>query len=73
MYRFEELGRFNIPGRGTVVTVKNLRYPELYDPSTLFGEEVQIGDQTFRVRGIETFSIHRSKENPYRLNFGILI
>ena len=74
MYQLEETGRFEIEGRGTVITVKNPHLPELYDPHLLFLEDsIQIGDEVFHIRGIETFGGSRSKESPYVHDFGILV
>lgn len=73
MYKLEELDRFKIPGRGTVIVVDNPRLPELYDPCSLFDQDVQIGNEIFHVRGVESFAIPRSESNPYTRNFGLLV
>jgi hypothetical protein len=74
MYSFEEIGRYHVQGRGTAITVKNPHLPELWDPSMLMSEGVvQIGEEEYVVKGIETFAIFRSEDHPYRHDFSILI
>jgi hypothetical protein len=49
------------------------RPAEIWDPRDLTGLSVLLNGEPVRVLAVETFAIHRTEENPYRLSFGLLI
>lgn len=66
---------FTIRYRGSVAVIAEL--PQdlgLYDPTIeLFKQKVLIDGKKYRVNGVETYAIARSKQNPYKLQFGLLV
>lgn len=57
MHEFIEIDRFQISGRGTVITTKTpCEFPR--DWKGLMGEVVLVDGKKYRVAGIETYAIH---------------
>lgn len=74
MRAFTAKDSFYIKDRGKVFFFNKEQLPnDLYDPSFLRGEIVEIDSVQYKVVGVETFAIARSKEHPYSLDFGLLV
>lgn len=69
---FTAIEWYRIKGRGKVATIANLPKDE-YDPDNFRGQKVCIDGRLYRVHGVESFAVVRSKSTPYRGKFGLLV
>jgi hypothetical protein len=59
--------------RGFLAAIKE-RYPDTLDePNDYRGTIVKIDGERFLCKGAETFAINRSKNDPYKLQFALLV
>lgn len=67
---------FQITGRGWAASFDpaDLMANDLYDPRQVaLGQQITIDSDPYQVRGVETFSIPRGPDQPYRLSFSFLV
>lgn len=63
---------YEVKGRGTFAAISQLAEDE-YDPNNFMHQEVLIDGKRYKVKGVESFAIPRSRNKPYKFGFGLLV
>lgn len=72
MLEFTGKDWYRVKGRGFCIAV-NEQPDGMWNPSDLVGEIVKINGEMFTIKGVEKFLIGISPENPYRLQFSLMV
>jgi hypothetical protein len=71
MRHFTSEGSFYMKDMGQVFSVQMPK--DLWEPGHLKDTKAMIDGTPYRIKGVESFAIGRSRTNPYRLKIGLLV
>lgn len=60
-------------GNYAEISGDQLEQYDIYDPKVLNGLIVTIDGEEYEVNAVDCYSVPRSKEQPYRHSFGVLV